>query len=123
MGKFRIMHIYLEQTKREREIQRHLLEFLNTSLYGISKEPNIPPLSAKCEIAQVKCFKKWKNMNCIISVLLREISCYRSHAWNKESNILLYKLDKYPSKKEIVNFYWDKDIEGKSIKAKAYKKK
>jgi len=32
------------------------------------------------------------------------------------------KLDKFPSKKAIVYFFWDRDIAGKSIKAKTYKK-
>jgi hypothetical protein len=32
------------------------------------------------------------------------------------------KLDKFPLKTEIVNFYWNRDVTGKSIKAKAYKK-
>ena len=41
-----------------------------TSLYCASKEHNIPPLSAECAIYKVRCFKKWKNSNCIISVLL-----------------------------------------------------
>jgi len=30
--------------------------------------------------------------------------------------------DEFPSKKAIVNFYWDRDIAEKSIKTKAYKK-
>jgi hypothetical protein len=29
-----------------------------TSLYCVSKELNITPISAKCAIAQVRCFKK-----------------------------------------------------------------
>jgi hypothetical protein len=41
---------------------------------------------------------------------------------NKESKILSDKLDKFPSKKAIISFYWDRDMIGKSIKAKAYKK-
>jgi len=92
-----------------------------TSLYCVSKELNISPLSAKCAIAQVRCFKKWKNSKCIISDLLRDISRCRRHAWDKESKILADKLDKFPSKKAILNFYWDRDMAGKSIKAKAYK--
>ena len=91
-------------------------------LYCVSKELNIPPLSAECAIAQVRCFKKWKNSNCIISALLKNISSCRRHPWDKESNILAKKLDKFPSKKAIVNFYWERDITGNSIKAKAYKK-
>ena len=56
-----------------------------TSLYCVSKELNVLPLSAKCSIAQVRCFKKWKNSKCIISDLLRDISRCRRHAWDKES--------------------------------------
>jgi hypothetical protein len=58
---------------------------------------------------------------CIISDLLRDISRSRRYAWDKESKILADKLDKFPSKKAILNFYWDRDMAGKSIKAKAYK--
>jgi len=32
------------------------------SLYCVSKELNVPPLSAKCAIAQVRCFKKFKKL-------------------------------------------------------------
>jgi len=78
--------------------------------------------SAKCAIAQVRCFKKWKNSKCIISDLLRDISRCRRHAWDKESKILADKLSKFPSEKSyILNFYWDRDMARKSIKAKAYK--
>ena len=92
-----------------------------TSLYCVSKELNVPPLSAKCAIAQVRCFKKWKNSKCIISDLFRDISRCRRHAWDKESKILADKLSKFPSKKAILNFCWDRDMTGKSIKTKAYK--
>jgi len=50
-----------------------------TPLYCISKELNIPPLSSKYAITQVKCFKIWKNLNCIVSNLQRDIPCYRRH--------------------------------------------
>ena len=63
------------------------------------KKLNVPPLSAKCAIAKVRCFKKWKNSKCIISDLLRDISRCRHHAWDKEGKILADKLDKFPSKK------------------------
>jgi len=41
----------------------------------------------------------------------------------KKSKILVNKLNKFPSKNAIVNFYWDGDMTGKSIKVKVYKKK
>jgi len=93
-----------------------------TSLYCVSKVLNIPPpLSAKCIIVLVMCFKKWKNTKCIFSDLLKAISHYRRHAWDIESKILVNILDKFPLKK-ATNFYWVRDMAGKSIKAKAYKK-
>jgi len=79
------MHLYLDLTKIEREVTQTLVKsglywiegFSKgnsfTTLYCVSKELNIPPLSAKCAIAQVRCFKKWKNSKCIISDLLRDI--------------------------------------------------
>jgi len=42
-------------------------------IYSISKDLNIPPLSAKCALSQVKCFDKWKDSNCIISYLVNNI--------------------------------------------------
>ena len=88
--------------------------------YCISKELSILPLSEKCAIAQVRCLKQWKNSNCIISNLLRDISRCRCHAWDKESKILADILDKFLSKKAITNFYLDRDMAGKLINAKAY---
>ena len=80
-----------------------------TSLYCVSKEFNIPPLSAKCAIAQVKGFKKWKNSNCIIFDLLRFIyHVVDVIIWDKKSKILAVKLDKFPSRKAIIKFYWDR---------------
>jgi len=43
---------------------------------------------AKCAIAQIKCFKKWKNLNFIISVLLRDISRCKRQVQDKESKNL-----------------------------------
>jgi len=94
-----------------------------TSLYCVSKKLNIHRLSAKYEIAQVRCYKKWKYSKYILSNLFRDISRCRRHAWDKKSKILAYKLDKFPSKKAIINFYYNRDMTGKSIKAKANKKK
>ena len=66
-------------------------------LYCVFQELNISPLSLKCAIVQVRCFKKWKNSKCIISVLLRDISGCRLYVWDKERKILEDKLDKFPS--------------------------
>ena len=61
-----------------------------------------------------------KNLNYIISILLRDILRCRCHAGDKESKILADQLDKFPSKRAILNFYWDRNMAGKSIKAISY---
>ena len=43
------------------------------------KDLNIPPLSAKCALSQVKCFDKWKDSNCIISYLVNNIPKSRKY--------------------------------------------
>ncbi len=92
-----------------------------TSVYSISKDFNIPPLSAKCALAQVKCFDKWKNSNCIISSLVNSIPKSRKHPWTKESRTLKNKLSKRGNNpKAIKNFYWNRDMKMKSIKTKFY---
>jgi len=40
------------------------------SLYNISKDLNIPPMSAKCALAQYRCYTKWENSKCIIGKLI-----------------------------------------------------
>ena len=62
------------------------------SLYCISKDFNIPPLSAKCALIQTRCFNKWKSSNCIISYMVNNIPKTRKHTWTKESKILNDKL-------------------------------
>ena len=98
MDKF-LCTFYLDQTKKEQEVNRNWLiqdysglnDYSNEnslkSLYCVTKELNISSLSTKCTIAQVRYFKKWKNSNCFfVFVLLREISHCRRHAWDKKSN-------------------------------------
>ena len=60
--------------------------FIN--VYSISKNLNIPPLSAKCALSQVKCFDKWKYSYCIISYLVNIIPKSRKYTWTKESRTL-----------------------------------
>jgi len=48
-------------------------------VYYISKDLNIPPLSAKYALSQVKCFDKWKDSNCIISYLVSNIPKSRKY--------------------------------------------
>jgi len=92
-----------------------------TSLYCTSKDLNIPPLSAKCALAQVRCFNKWKDSNCIISCLVNEPSKSNWYTWTKSSSILKNKLSKFENEKAIKNHYWN-DMKKKSIKASSYEK-
>ena len=92
-----------------------------TSIYSISKDFNIPPLSAKCAIAQVRCFDKWKNSNCIISSLVNNIPKSRKYSWTKESRTLKGKLSKRGNDIQSIKiFYWTRDMKKKSIKAKFF---
>jgi len=68
-------------------------------------------------------FKKWKNLKCILNVFfLFYLEVYHFAEgiffFKKKKKILADKLDKFPSKKEIINFYWDRDMARQSIKAK-----
>ena len=81
-----------------------------TALYNVSKDLNIPPLSAKCALAQARCYNKWKNSNCIISYLVNKIPTHRKYMWTKASRTLAdKKLSKLENTKAIKNFYW-KDL-------------
>jgi len=60
--------------------------FIN--VYSISKDLNIPPLSAKYALSQVKYFDNWKDSNCIISYLVNNIPKSRKYTWTKESRTL-----------------------------------
>ncbi|OUM60837.1 hypothetical protein PIROE2DRAFT_13316, partial [Piromyces sp. E2] len=90
------------------------------SLYTLSKELNIPPLSAKCALAQNRCFEKWKESNCTISTLVNNIPKHRKYFWSKESRTLNRKLAELKSKEKIKEFYWNRDLLKKSIKADNY---
>jgi len=90
------------------------------SLYSVSKDLNIPPLSAKCAIAQDKCFKRWADSNCIISKLVTIIPKMRKYTWAKESRTLSKKLSKIGSREDILTFYWNRDVKKDSVKAVTY---
>ncbi|ORX54320.1 hypothetical protein BCR36DRAFT_441226, partial [Piromyces finnis] len=72
-----------------------------------------------CALAQVRCFNKWKNSNCIISYLVNYIPKFRKYTWCKSSRTLDKKLKKHGDVKAVKNFYW-KDLKGNSIKAQYY---
>jgi len=91
------------------------------TVYSISKDLNIPPLSAKCALSQVKCFEKWKDSNCIISYLVNNIPKSRKYTWTKESRTLKRKLEKIGRNDNVIkNFYWKRDMKINSIKAEFY---
>jgi hypothetical protein len=87
-----------------------LKDFFNgnsfTFLYCVSKELNFPLLSAKCAIAQVRFFLRNGKSGNVFSLIYLEI--YRvvdvMHGI-KKVKILAEKLNKFSSKKAILNFY------------------
>jgi len=81
----------------------------NISLYNISKKLFIAPLSGICAIAQIRCFKKWKNSSCIIAHLINSIPVLSHYSWAIKSRRLLNKYVE-KSNKEIWNFYWENDL-------------
>jgi len=82
---------------------------LNITSYNISKELYIAPLSGICAIAQIRCFKEWKNSSCIIAHLINNIPVLSHYSWAKKSRRLLNKYVE-KSNKEIRNFYWENDL-------------
>ena len=81
----------------------------NISLYNISKELYIAPLSGICAIAQRRCFNKWKNSSCVIAHLVNNIPVLSHYSWAKKSRRLVNKyIEK--SNKEVRNFYWENDF-------------
>jgi len=81
------------------------------SLFSATKELSIPPLSARCAVAQRKCFNKWKKSSCVIGLLINNIPTIKDfYTWTKESRTLDSKLlRKGVTKKLIFNHYW-KDL-------------
>ena len=71
---------------------------------------------------QTRCFNKWKSSNCIISSLVTNVPKTRKHTWTKQSKILNGKLQKIGDTNAIINFYWERDVKRKSIKAEFYDK-
>jgi len=66
---------------------------VNTCTYTITSEFWLAPLSALCAIAQIRCFKKWKDSSCIIKDLTTNIpSMPYYYTWTKESRTLTRKL-------------------------------
>jgi len=63
------------------------------SLYDITRELRIPPLSAIYTISQLLYFRKWKNSSCIINHLTNNISTMSYYSWTKELRILDKKLN------------------------------
>ena len=79
------------------------------SLYDITRELRIPPLSAICAISQLRCFRKWKNSSCIINHLTNNIPTMSHYSLTKESRTLDKKLNGKKTS-EIKKFYWERDV-------------
>lgn len=75
-----------------------------TSLYNLTKDLNIPPLSAKCALSQAKCFNKWQHSKCIISYIVKNICKPLNFSWSRTSSTLYNKLKKHRSTNAIKIF-------------------
>jgi len=65
----------------------------SVSLYDITRELRIPPLSAIYAISQLRCFRKWKNSSCIINHLINNTPSMSLYSCTKESRTLDKKLN------------------------------
>ena len=74
------------------------------SLYDITRELRILPLSAICAISQLSCFRKWKNSSYIINHLTNNIPTMSHYSWTKESRTLNKKFNNILSVKRITKF-------------------
>jgi len=70
-------------------------------------------------LAQVRCFKKWENSNCIISYFVNNIHSDKHYMWTRSSKTLVGKLNKHENDRAVKNFYWE-DLKKNSFKAKSY---
>eukprot|EP00833_Pecoramyces_ruminatium_P010910 jgi/Orpsp1_1/1184942/evm.model.c7180000091668.1 len=86
---------------------------------GINK---IPKMISICALAQLRCFRKWKNSLCIIESLVNNIPRLSHFSWTKECRSLEKKLNG-KSDIEIKEFYWERDLfnTSKAKKAIIYK--
>ncbi|OUM57620.1 hypothetical protein PIROE2DRAFT_17330 [Piromyces sp. E2] len=90
------------------------------SLYTLSKELYISPLSAKCALAQNRCFEKRQKSKCIILTMVNNIPKQRKYFWCKESRSSNRKLSNFKFKEKIKEFYWNRNLLKKSIKVDNY---
>jgi len=91
-------------------------------LYNISKDLNIPPMSAKCALAQYRCYTKWENSKCIIGKLIEFKVKKGKLPWTTQSSRLITRIKNRNKEhgNNIKQFYWDRDVKKSSIKAVSY---
>jgi len=69
-------------------------------------------MSAKCALAQCRCYTKWENSKCIIGKLIKFKVKKGKHPWTTPSRRLITRIEN--RKKEYGNnikqFYWDRDV-------------
>ena len=94
------------------------------SLYNISKDLNIPPISAKCALAQYQCYKNWENSKYIIGKLIEFKVKKGKYQWTTQSKRLITGIEnrKKDYGNNIKKFYWDRDVKKSSIRVVSYSK-
>jgi len=79
-------------------------------------------MSAKCALAQYRCYTKWENSKCIIGKLIEFKVKKGKHPRTTQSRRLITRIKN--RKKEYGNnikqFYWDRDVKKSLIKEVSY---
>ena len=79
-------------------------------------------MSAKCALAQCRCYTIWENSKCIIGKLIEFKVNEGKHPWTTQSRRLITRIEN--RKKEYSNnikqYYWERDVKKSSIKAVSY---
>ena len=79
-------------------------------------------MSAKCDLAQCRCYMKWENSKCIIGKLFQCKVNKGKHSWATQSRCLISRIENL--KKEYGNnikqYYWERDVKKSSIKTVSY---
>jgi len=93
------------------------------SLYNISKDLNIPPMSTKCALTLCKCYTKWENSKCIIGKLIEFKVNKGKYPWTIQSICLILQELKIIRKYMVTilnKYYWDRNVKKSSIKTVFY---
>jgi len=82
------------------------------SLYNISRNLNIPPMSAKWALAQCRCYTKWINSKCIIGKFIEFKVNKGKHPWTTQTRRLITRIKNRKEKNMVIIL---NNISGKEV--------